>query len=175
MKPTCEPCWENTGIERPAEYLGPQSIDGGKTIDRWVLICRDHHSTWWDASDWVGRTHRLVDPGNCGASEGGGAEPKQRVIVVVEGGIADWASKPDEVDVDIFDFDGLGWLSRDQQYELMAQLEKGNSESAELALHLTDLHNWAEYPTDLPALDTLHAELHEQTECDHEHEQESTV
>jgi hypothetical protein len=35
-----------------------------------------------------------------------------RVIVVVEGGIADWVVKPDSVEVEIFDLDGLGWLSR---------------------------------------------------------------
>lgn len=37
MKPTCESYSQDTGIVRPAEYLGPQSFDGEKTITRYRL------------------------------------------------------------------------------------------------------------------------------------------
>ena len=92
------------------------------------------------------------------------------MIVVVEGGIADWVVKPDDVEVDIFDFDGLEWLSRDDRYLLMSQLESGNDELATMALHLTEDHFWEDGETELSALPALHAELHEQTDCEHEHE-----
>jgi hypothetical protein len=97
-------------------------------------------------------------------------QPSKRVIVVVEGGIADWVMKPDDVEVDIFDFDGLGWLSRDERDQLMSELESGNDELATLALHLTEVHFWEDSETELSALPALHAELHEQTDCEHEHE-----
>lgn len=93
-----------------------------------------------------------------------------RVIVIVEGGIADWVMKPDGVEVDIYDFDGLDWLSRDDRAELMSQLESGNDELATLALHVTEDHLW-DLETDISALPNLHAEQHEQTDCGHEHEQ----
>lgn len=94
-----------------------------------------------------------------------------RVIVVVEGGIADWVVKPDSVEVDIFDFDGLGWLSRDDRDEVMSQLESGNDELATLALHLTEDHFWEDHETDISALPALHIEQHDQADCGHEHEE----
>jgi hypothetical protein len=93
-----------------------------------------------------------------------------RVIVVVEGGIAELVVKHDEVEVDIFDFDGLSWLSRDERDHLMSQLESGNDELATLAVHLTEVHYWEDGETELSALPTLHAELHKQTDGEHEHE-----
>lgn len=97
------------------------------------------------------------------------AKTENRVIIVVEGGIADWVVKPDSVEVDIFDFDGLDWLSRDERDHLMSQLESGNDELATLALHLVEDHLWENHETELSALPTLHAELHEQTDCGHKH------
>lgn len=94
-----------------------------------------------------------------------------RVIVIVEGGIADWVVKPDGVEIDIYDFDELRWLSRDDRYELMSQLEKGNSELSELAFHLVQDHQWEDFQTELSALPALHSECHEQTDCGHEHEE----
>lgn len=96
---------------------------------------------------------------------------KNRVIVIVEGGIADWVVKPDGIEVDIFDFDGLSWLSRDDRDELMSQLELGNDELATLALHVTEDHLWEDHETDISALPSLHAEQHEQADCGHEHKE----
>lgn len=92
------------------------------------------------------------------------------VIVVVEGGIADWVLKPDGVEVDIYDFDELRWLSRDDRYELMSRLESGDDRLASLALHLAEDHYWEGQQTELAALPKLHAE-HHQTDCGHEHEE----
>lgn len=99
--------------------------------------------------------------------------PTKRVIVVVEGGLADWVVKPDGVEVEIYDFDELGWLTRDDRYELMAQLESGDDGLATLALHLTQDHQWGDCQTEVSALPNLHAELHEQTACNHEHDEGS--
>lgn len=92
-----------------------------------------------------------------------------KVIVVVEGGIAGVAynEKPDQVDVEIVDLDGLEWLTRDERYELWKRLETGDAELANLALHLHGYHGWQDSFSDASALPNLHAELHEQTECDH--------
>lgn len=100
--------------------------------------------------------------------------PTNRVIVIVEGGIADWVVKPDDVEVDIFDFDGLNWLSRDDRYELMSQLEAGKDELATLAVHLTEDHLWVADETEVSALPALHAEQHKQTGCDHQHQEPQT-
>lgn len=98
-------------------------------------------------------------------------KPTNRVIVIVEGGIADWVVKPDCVDVEIYDFDELRWLSRDDRYELMSQLESGNNELSTLAFHLTQEHYWEDFETEISALPALHAEQHEQTDCGHQHEE----
>lgn len=97
------------------------------------------------------------------------SKPTNRVIVVVEDGIADWVRKPEGVEVEIYDFDELSWLSRDDRHELMSELESGNDELATLAFHLTQDHYWENLETDLSALPVLHGEQHEQTECNHHH------
>lgn len=92
-----------------------------------------------------------------------------KVIVVVEGGIADVAynGSPDHVEVEIVDLDGLDWLTRDERSELWKSLDSGDSASANLALHLHGYHGWQDSLTEVAAMPNLHAELHEQTECDH--------
>lgn len=38
MNPTCEFRRQDTGILRPVEYLGPQSLDGDETVARYRLV-----------------------------------------------------------------------------------------------------------------------------------------
>lgn len=45
MKLPCESCRQDTGIVQPAEYVGPESFDGEKTITRYRLaLVRDPSS-----------------------------------------------------------------------------------------------------------------------------------
>lgn len=121
-----------------------------------------------DLTDLMAAKEVLVEAVREKDNDGSGGV-RLRVVVVVEGGIADVAynEKPDQVEVEIVDLDGLEWLTRDERYELWQRLEKGDVQLANLALHLHGYHSWQDSLTEMSAIRKLHAELHEQTECDH--------
>ena len=49
-------CFYDTedSLNIPATAWAPQSLNGGKTISRWVPICDHEKDNWFDPTDWVG-------------------------------------------------------------------------------------------------------------------------
>lgn len=50
----CEPCKENSGLNRKATWRLPQSCDGGKTVT-YMAVCDSHACGWWEGADWNGQ------------------------------------------------------------------------------------------------------------------------
>lgn len=60
IKPICEFCPGAIGEDTPAEFLVPQSVDLGQTIE-WKFVCFSHYDNWWDGADWKGTCFELHD------------------------------------------------------------------------------------------------------------------
>lgn len=63
IKPICEFCPGSIGEDTPAEFLVPQSVDLGQTIE-WKFVCFSHYDNWWDGADWEGTCFELQPIGN---------------------------------------------------------------------------------------------------------------
>jgi hypothetical protein len=57
--PYCRICQHNEGMLVPAEFLAPQSVDQGATVE-WVLICASHADGWFEGADWSAAMYALV-------------------------------------------------------------------------------------------------------------------
>lgn len=57
--PYCCICRHNDGALVPAEFLAPQSVDQGVTVE-WVLICAAHADGWYEGADWPAVMYALT-------------------------------------------------------------------------------------------------------------------